>query len=278
MIGPVVDAAWVRAHRGEILPADVRWYLDGRPGRAAHEVGHLPGAVFVDVDSMLAGPASAASGRHPLPAPDAFAAAMSSLGIGDGTVVVAYDDAGGMVAARLVWMLRALGEAAALLDGGIGAWDGPLEIGSVESVPARFTARPWPQALMASADDAADPGNRVLDARAGERYRGEVEPVDPQAGHIPGALSRPAGELLGADDRFLPAEALRERLRGDDRDVVAYCGSGVNACHVLLALEHAGLPPGRLYPGSWSQWSADPARAVARGRTPARDSGAAGDR
>jgi thiosulfate/3-mercaptopyruvate sulfurtransferase len=263
MTGPVAEAAWVRAHREELVLADVRWYLDGRSGRKEYDGGHLPGAVFVDLDAALAGPASAAAGRHPLPDPDAFAAAMGSLGIEDGAVVVAYDDAGGTIAARLVWMLRALGERAALLDGGIGAWDGPLETRPVSPPPASFTARPWPAALLASPEDAEDPGLRVLDARAGARYRGEVEPVDARAGHIPGAVSLPAASLVDASDRFLDAQTLRERLAGAD---VAYCGSGVNACHLLLAIEHAGLPPARLYPGSWSQWSADPSRPAATGR------------
>ncbi|MGZ6708061.1 MAG: sulfurtransferase [Solirubrobacteraceae bacterium] len=270
MIGPVVDAAWLRARLGEVVVADVRWYLDGRSGRAAYDAGHLPGAVFVDLDAVLTAPASVESGRHPLPDAEHFARAIGALGIEDGSVVVAYDDAGGTVAARLVWMLRALGEPAALLDGGIGAWDGPLSTEAAAPPPGAFTARPWPAALLASADDAGDPANRVLDARAGERYRGEVEPVDAQAGHIPGAVNVPARSLLDDDGRFLAPAVLRERLAGAD---VAYCGSGVTACHVLLAIEHAGLPPARLYPGSWSQWSGDPTRPVARGAARARAPG-----
>ncbi|MEP6953141.1 MAG: sulfurtransferase [Solirubrobacteraceae bacterium] len=242
--------------------ADVRWYLDGRSGREAYEAGHIPGAVFVDLDTMLAGAPCREAGRHPLPAPSAFAAAMRSLGIEEEGVVVAYDDAGGTVAARLVWMLRALGVAAALLDGGIGEWEGPLSTDEPLIVPSAFAARPWPAELLASADDAADPALRVLDARAPERYRGEVEPVDPQAGHIPGAENVPALSLVGHDGRLLPREELRERLAGAD---VAYCGSGVNACFLVVAAEHAGLPAPRLYPGSWSQWSADASRPVARG-------------
>src|SRR5919197_3734512 len=127
MIGPVVDVAWLREHLDRVVLADVRWYLDGRPGRAEYDRGHLPGAVFVDLDRVLAAEGTPAAGRHPLPEPDAFARGMSELGIGDRDTVVAYDDAGGVVAARLVWMLRAIGRDAALLDGGIGAWDGPLE-------------------------------------------------------------------------------------------------------------------------------------------------------
>ncbi|MEA2312970.1 MAG: thiosulfate/3-mercaptopyruvate sulfurtransferase [Solirubrobacteraceae bacterium] len=274
MLPPVVDAAWLAAHRGEVVVADVRWYLDGRSGRAAYDAGHLPGAVFVDLDACLAAPASPAAGRHPLPEPAVFARGMQAAGIGDRDAVVAYDDAGGTVAGRLVWMLRALGHGAALLDGGIGAWEGELSTGPAESAaPAtgavRFTPAPWPRERLASAGDAASSANVVLDARAGARYRGETEPVDPRAGHIPGARSLPATENLDAQGRFLEREQLRARLlaagAGGGADVIAYCGSGVNACHTLLALEHAGLPPGRLYAGSWSQWSSDPEREAATG-------------
>ena len=251
---------------------DVRWYLDGRPGVDAYRAGHIPGAVFVDLDRWLAGPPSAAEGRHPLPDPDVFAEGMASLGIGDDSVVVAYDDLGGMVAGRLVWMLRVLGRDAALLDGGLSSWTGPLESGWNEPTPrpGAFTARPWPADRLATADEVASPAGAtvVVDARAGDRYRGEVEPVDPRAGHIPGAVNVPFAEnLLAPGGFFRPADELRARFTAagidDDTDVVAYCGSGVSACHDLLALEAAGLGPGRLYPGSWSQWSADPSRPVA---------------
>ncbi|WP_218566082.1 sulfurtransferase [Vallicoccus soli] len=260
---PVVDADWLHAHRGEVVLADVRWYLDGRSGRTAYREGHLPGAVHVDLDRVLAAPPSADGGRHPLPDPAAFAEGLGALGVGDGQAVVAYDDAGGTVAARLVWLLRALGEPAALLDGGLAAGSaeaGALETADVRLPPAPRTPRPWPGALLADADDAADPAHVVLDARDAARYRGEVEPVDPRPGHVPGAVSLPARGALGPDGRFLPPAALRERFAaaGADggRPVVAYCGSGVTACHVLLAMEHAGLGRGRLYPGSWSAWSA----------------------
>ncbi len=245
--------------------ADVRWYLDGRSGREAYEAGHIPGAVFVDLDTMLAGPPSAADGRHPLPDPEDFAASMRALGIEEESVVVAYDDAGGTVAARLVWMLRAVGVAAALQDGGIGGWAGPLSTTEPEIVPRSFRSKPWPEELLASADDAADPALRVLDARAPERYRGEVEPIDARAGHIPGAENVPALSLLDDDGRLLPRAGLRERLEGAD---VAYCGSGVNASFLVVAAEHAGLPAPRLYPGSWSQWAGDPSRAVEVGPSP----------
>jgi thiosulfate/3-mercaptopyruvate sulfurtransferase len=249
--------------------ADVRHYLDGRSGRAAYDGGHLPGAVFVDLDTVLAAPASPAAGRHPLPDPEAFAQGLGALGIGDDDTVVAYDDAGGVMAARLVWMLRAVGHDAALLDGGLLAYDGPLETDTPARPTARFTPRPWPAARLASIDDAADAANVVIDARQRERFRGDEEPLDPRAGHIPGAHSVPARENVDASGRFLPPEQLREKLAEagvvPGAPVVSYCGSGVTACHNLLAIEHAGLGEGRLYPGSWSQWSHDPARPAATG-------------
>lgn len=269
MVRPVVDVAWWEAHRSSTVLADVRWYLDGRSGRAAYEQGHLPGAVFVDLDEWLADRPSPEAGRHPLPSPEVLAEGMARLGIGDGDTVVAYDDAGGTVAARLVWMLRATGHEAALLDGGIGTYAGPLESTVVTRPAASFEPRPWPADLLADVNQAADPANVVLDARDGVRYRGETEPVDPQAGHIPGARSLPARENLLPDGRFLPVAELRERFLaagvGNGAPAISYCGSGVTACHTLLALEHAGFPAGRLYAGSWSQYSAAPGRPVATG-------------
>jgi thiosulfate/3-mercaptopyruvate sulfurtransferase len=257
VIAPVVS----HVPEGAVV-ADVRHYLDGRSGRAAYDSGHLPGAVFVDMDTVLASPPSEAEGRHPLPDPERFAAGLSALGIGDEDSVIAYDDAGGAMAARLVWMLRALGRDAALLDGGLLAYDGPLETGTPPRAPARFTARPWPQDRLATIDDAADAANVVIDARQRERFRGDEEPLDPRAGHIPGARSVPARENVDADGRFLAPEQLREKLAQagvvEGAPVVSYCGSGVTACHNLLAIEHAGLGEGRLYPGSWSQWSHTP--------------------
>jgi len=271
MIAPVVDAAWTAAHLDDVVLADVRWYLDGRPGRAEYDRGHLPGAVFVELDDWLAAPASPEAGRHPLPDPEVFARGMRELGIGDDDTVVAYDDQGGVVAARLVWMLRVTGHDAALLDGGIGAWEGALETAPAQRAPATFTARPWPAEALASPDDAADRANAVIDARQRERYLGKgPDPVDPRPGHIPGARSLPAREHLGPDGRLLDRDTLRARFAaaGVDgaRRVVSYCGSGVSACHNLVVLEHAGLGTGRLYPGSWSQWSSDPERPAATGQ------------
>jgi thiosulfate/3-mercaptopyruvate sulfurtransferase len=270
VLPPIVDAAWLRAHREDVVVADVRFYLDGSSPRAAYDAGHLPGAVFVDLERWLAAPGSPEAGRHPLPEPEVFAAGMSACGIADDTRVVAYDDAGGVIAARLVWMLRALGRDAALLDGGLAAWDGELETDEAAVVSAEFTPRPWPAERLASADDAARAdGSVVVDARQRERFAGAPDGIDPRAGHIPGARSLPCREHLAEDGRLLPTDVLRERLAavGVDgtTDVISYCGSGVTACHNLLVIEHAGLGTGRLYPGSWSQWSHDAARPAATG-------------
>jgi thiosulfate/3-mercaptopyruvate sulfurtransferase len=259
VIGPVVTVSWWQQHRDEVVLADVRWYLDGRSGRDAYDAGHLPGAVFVDLDRWLAAHGAPEAGRHPLPDPAVFAEGMSGLGLGDQDTVIAYDDAGGTIAARLVWMLRATGHEAALLDGGLQAYDGPLERATPPRPPAGFTPRPWPADRLATIDDATDPGAIVIDARDRARYRGDTEPVDPRPGHIPGARNVPCRENLGTDGTLLPAELLRERYRAagvtDAAGVVSYCGSGVTACHNLLTMEHAGLGLGRLFPGSWSQYS-----------------------
>ena len=256
MIAPFVDAAWLAEHRSEVVLVDIRWYLDGRDGRAEFEAGHLPGAVFVDLDAHLAGPPSPEAGRHPLPDPEVFAAGMAEAGIGDDSTVVAYDDVGGVVAARLVWLLRALGHDAALLDGA--ALEGELETGPSGPAPASFTPKPWPADRLAGIDELHDGGRILLDARDRNRYSGEFEPVDPRPGHIPGARNLPARETIEGG-RLRPPDVLREQLAQigvtADSEVVASCGSGVNACHTLLVVEALGLPPGRLFPGSYSQWS-----------------------
>jgi thiosulfate/3-mercaptopyruvate sulfurtransferase len=275
-IPPVVSVDWLRANLSRTVVCDVRWYLDGRSGRAAYVAGHLPGAVFIDLDRWLAGPPSPADGRHPLPSPSTFAAGMRMAGISDDSLVVAYDDAGGATAARLVWLLRVCGRAAALLDGGIDTWPLPLSQVTPIVTPGAFQLSAWPPDAIADADqvaEAASAGRPVVDARVAERYAGAVEPVDPRAGHIPGAVNLPyTGNLDPASGRFLDVERLAARYRqagvgAGDRAIV-YCGSGVTACHDLVAMEHAGLPPARLYPGSWSQWSSDGQRPVATGAQP----------
>lgn len=247
--------AWL-ASNPQAVVADVRHYLDGRCAANAYAAGHIPGAVFVPMDEFLADAPSAERGRHPLPDPQVFADGMAGLGIGDDSVVVAYDDQGGAMAARLVWLLRMIGRDAALLDGGLAAWSGELSTETPTPEPARFTPVPWPDEALATIDDAGA-GERIIDARAGERYRGETEPMDPRAGHIPGARSFPLGGNLHADGTFRSPEELRARFAdlGPADGVISYCGSGITACHNLIAMEYAGLGRGRLFPGSWSQYS-----------------------
>jgi thiosulfate/3-mercaptopyruvate sulfurtransferase len=276
MFEPVMPVQWVMAHREEVVLVDVRWYLDGRSGKHAFQTSHIPGASFVSLDEVLAAPPSAEEGRHPLPDPIVFARGMSDAGIGDGSTVIAYDDTGGMAAARLVWMLRVLGERAALLDGGIDAWPVHREEGPTAPAKARFTIRYWPDerlAPMEGIEAAVSAGVPVIDARTPERYRGDREPIDSRPGHIPGAVSVPFQGNLDDNAMFLPSALLRDRFEAagvtQGGDAIAYCGSGVTACHNLLALERSGLALGRLYPGSWSQWSADEHRPVMKGPDPA---------
>jgi len=260
---------------------DCRYEL-ARPdaGREAYLQGHLPGAVHADLHHDLAGPTSPKSGRHPLPDPQDFAARLRRWGVDDDSLLLAYDDATGMWASRFWWMTsKWLGHRhVAVMDGGLRRW---LQLGlptTTDPTPLRpagdFTARPDAGAC-ADADTtqaaALDPRRRVLDARAAERYRGEVEPIDPVAGHVPGALNHPSSGVVAADGRFLPPVELASKFSQSlgavsPVDTITMCGSGVTACHLLLAMEHAGLPGARLYPGSWSEWSRDPVRPVARGR------------
>lgn len=271
-----MSAAWLAAHLDapELRIVDVRWALSGPPGRELYESGHLPGAVFVDAEHGLSSPGEG-PGRHPVPSPEKLARVLGEAGIGDEHLVVAYDDAGGSIAARVWWLYRHYGRdgRAAVLDGGIGAWtDAGLPL---VSEPPDHPAATW--APGEPRDDLVDTAvvrdlleseTLLLDARAAERYRGETEPIDPRAGHIPGAASAPWADNLGADGRFLPPERLRERyaaLGAADRPVVAYCGSSLTATHDLLALELAGIGGARLYEGSWSHWSSDPSRPAAVG-------------
>jgi thiosulfate/3-mercaptopyruvate sulfurtransferase len=267
-LGPLVAADWLAEHRDNVALIDVRWYPDGRSGREAYDGGHIPGAVWMDLDQVLAEPPSAAQGRHPLPSPERFAAGMGAAGIGDDTPVVAYDDNGGMAAGRLVWLLRTLAHPASLLDGGLSAWAGPLDTTAAAAEPAVFTRRPWPSERLATLEEIPTLP-LLLDARAPERFRGDVEPLDPRAGHIPGAANAPWPANLDESGRYRSAAELREIFEGlgghSGHDVVVYCGSGVTACQTLLALEAAGIEGARLYPGSWSQWCADPDRPAAVG-------------
>ncbi len=262
-----------------VIVADVRWYLDGRDAREMYRNGHVPGAVFVDIDRDLASHGSPIDGRHPLPSPAEFAASMERLGIGDDTWIVAYDDTGGMTAGRLVVMLRMLGRRASLLDGGLAAWieqhGDELETGDVESVSTTFTERPWPNDRIASItdiDDVVALGERsatvILDARAPERFRGEVIAVDPRPGHVPGAHNAPWNSLL-VDGHLRARDELIDHFRSlcvDVADhVIASCGSGVSACLNVLAMEYAGFTPPRLFVASWSGWASDPERPTETG-------------
>jgi thiosulfate/3-mercaptopyruvate sulfurtransferase len=267
--GPLVSGAWLAAHRDEVRIADVRWYLDGRSGLAAYHGGHIPGAVWLDIDAELSAPASPAEGRHPLPTPEAFAAALGRAGIADGQPVVAYDDAGGSTAARLWWLLHVLGQPVAVLDGGLGDWPGELTTEVPAYPPVQRPVRPWPAERFVTADEVAATDATVLDARTAARYAHGDPAIDPRPGHIPGARSAAwAAGLDPTSGRFLDGPTLRARfaaLGADRGPVVTYCGSGVSACHALLALDLAGITDAALYPGSWSQWGADPARPAETG-------------
>lgn len=256
--GPLVDAGWLRdhSHDRDLRTVDFRWYLLDRDGHDEYLRGHIPSAVFVDLEAVTG---KEGGGRHPLPSVAQFEEEMRRAGVGDGTMVVVYDDAGGSIAARLWFLLEWFGHRAqAVLDGGLQAWGGPLTT-DVPRVPrGDFRAgEPDRSRVLDVAAVGKLTGVPLLDARAPERYRGEKEPVDPKAGHIPGALSAPWSGNLGPDGRFKTPAELRRRFAdlGAADGAVAYCGSGVNACHELLAMRVAGLPDARLYAGSWSDWS-----------------------
>jgi len=275
----LVDTGTLAAHLG-----DERWVIvdcrhdlaDSAAGRAAYLAAHIPGAHFLHAGEDLSGPKTGRNGRHPLPDPASFAARLGAIGIGPGVQVAAYDAQGGIFAARLWWMLRWLGHTeAAVLDGGWQQWlkeKRPTDGALPAARPRVF--EPRPQAFNVDADEVLSrldsPDTLIVDARAPDRFRGENETLDPVGGHIPGARNRFSRDNLAEDGRFKdPARLRAERLAlFRDRapgEVIHQCGSGITACHNLLALEAAGLPGGRLYAGSWSEWSADPARPVARG-------------
>jgi thiosulfate/3-mercaptopyruvate sulfurtransferase len=278
-----VDSLQELLGRPRLAVVDCRFDLmNPEAGRQAYLRAHIPGARYADLNRDLSAPVGPHTGRHPLPQPEVFAGRLGAMGIGNDTQVVAYDEANGSIAARLWWMLRWLGhDAAAVLDGGFKAWTargGALQSGeadpaAAERVTRHFTPRLDAGSVVSTAElerALQDPKAVLVDARAQDRYAGAVEPIDPVAGHIPGAVNHPFTANLGADGRFLPAAELKrrwqERLPGGDlENLVAMCGSGVTACHNLLSLEVAGLTGGKLYAGSWSEWIRDPRRPIARG-------------
>jgi thiosulfate/3-mercaptopyruvate sulfurtransferase len=258
MFGPLVDAGWLREHLNDpdVRVIDFRWYLLGRKGPDEFARGHIPGAVFVDLEDVTG---KEGGGRHPLPTAAQFESEMRKAGVNGSTRVVVYDDAGASVAARLWFLLGYFGHRAqAVLDGGIGAWAGPLATETTSVVPGDFVATlPEPSVVLDFEAVRRLRDVPLIDARAGERYRGEKEPIDPKAGHVPGAVNSPFTENVGPDGRFKSPEELRRRYErlGANEGAVFYCGSGVNASQHLLAMAVAGLPNARLYAGSWSDWS-----------------------
>jgi thiosulfate/3-mercaptopyruvate sulfurtransferase len=300
-MNPLMDVSELEGRRAggvRTVLLDVRWALGDPHGHDHYLKGHLPGAVFVDLATELADPAVPERGRHPLPSPRRFQEAARRWGISNGDVVVAYDDSANMAAARVWWMLRKAGlPEVYLLDGGLAAWRAaglPLELGEVRPVPGHVRLADGQMPVLEAADVTAwmeggpvaennRPGGRpadriLLDARAGERYRGEIEPVDPRAGHIPGAVSAPTSENVDGAGCFLPPAELRRRFEtlgvADDAQVGVYCGSGVTAAHQVAALELAGFRAA-LYPGSFSEWSSNPHLPVVTGPEPGGDGGGA---
>jgi len=293
----LIDATSLQALLGtpELVIVDCRFDLAApESGRHAYSQGHIPGARYADLNRDLSGPIAPHTGRHPLPAPADFAVTLRELGVTADSQIVAYDGANGAFAARFWWLARWLGHSrVAVLDGGIAAWvatGGALETGDAATASSATASAATASAATASgaaprpAFDAwlttpqviaalADGRSVLVDARAPERYSGQIEPLDPVAGHVPSARNYPFSWNLGANQRFLPAAELRSRWleflgTTAPADVIAMCGSGVTACHNLLALEVAGLSGGKLYAGSWSEWILDPARGIAKGSTP----------
>ena len=280
----LVSTEWLAGHLADpaVRVVDVRWaLLDRDKGRNAYQAAHVPGAVFLDVERDLSSPRGQGPGRHPLPRPEAFADSMSRAGIGAGTHVVAYDFGDASTAARLWWLLRYFGhDHVSVLDGGIARWTAegrPTESTPPSIPPQAFVPRPRP-GMRVDADDVerlrVEPGTLVIDSRAPERYEGRTEPIDPVAGHIPGARNHPYPANVRAPDdpRFQEAALLRERFEqlgaGRAGKVVCYCGSGINACQNLLALEVAGFAGGLLFEGSWSDWCSVPTRPMKTGPEP----------
>ncbi|HET9485548.1 MAG TPA: sulfurtransferase [Xanthomonadales bacterium] len=280
LVSPERAAALIAA--GEARAIDCRFDpvgpgCDPERGARDYAAGHVPGAVYANLDLDLSDLRIGGRGRHPLPSEAAFSATLSRWGLEPSDAVIAYDDASGAYASRLWWMLRLVGHArVAVLDGGFAAWRAaglPLEAAVPAYRPTRYVARYDAGAIETSEgvrDKLASGAIALVDARGAARFRGENETIDPVAGHVPGALNRPFLDNLDAGGRFKPAGVLRDELRAvigprDPREVVLMCGSGVTACHDLLAMEHAGLAGARVYAGSWSEWITDPERPVARG-------------
>ncbi|HEX5090167.1 MAG TPA: sulfurtransferase [Nocardioides sp.] len=274
MTSPLISATELRGRLAEVTVLDVRYRTGGPAGLEEYAAGHVPGAAYVDLDRDLAAPPGhpdGRGGRHPLPEPDVFGAAMRRAGVAAGRPVVAYDDWGGQAAARGWWLLRHHGHGdVRVLDGGWRAWreaGGEVETGPVETAEGDFEPGPGSMPVVEAGGVLDVPA--LVDARAPERYRGEREPIDPVAGHIPGALNVPTGTNLAVDGRFRDPAQLRALYEAagvplDGTEVAVYCGSGVTAVHDLLALELVGVRAA-LYAGSWSDWISDPDRPVSRG-------------
>ena len=270
MFTTLIDIETLAAHLADPdwVTVDCRFRLDDTEfGRREYAADHIPGAVYAHLDEVLSNPPVTDNGRHPLPPPDVLTERFGRLGIDNSKQVVAYDDKNGMIAARLWWLLRYLGhEAVAVLDGGWPAWveaGQPQRGGVEENVPRQFSGVPHPE-WVALADEVPDVA-LLVDSRGPERYSGEVETIDPVAGHIPGAVNYFYEQNWSEDGRYLPPEQIRRQLQTilgetDPDEAVFYCGSGVTACVNLLALTHAGLGNGRLYAGSWSDWITDSSR------------------
>jgi thiosulfate/3-mercaptopyruvate sulfurtransferase len=275
MASPLIQVEELADDRPTQTLLDVRWQLSTGSQPNLYASGHIPGAVFVDLERDLAAPPGE-GGRHPLPTAEDFQRTMRAAGVRTDAPVVVYDDANGLPAARAWWLLRYFGHGqVALLDGGLGAWlaaGRPLAEGDeTPPQPGDFQARPGAMPVLDAPQAGALAAAGVLiDARAPERYRGETEPMDPVAGHIPGARNWPMARSLDATGRFLPQPELADSVADlAGADVGAYCGSGITAAHTVLALELAGIRGAALYPGSWSEWVTDPARPVATGDEPA---------
>jgi thiosulfate/3-mercaptopyruvate sulfurtransferase len=283
MTSPLITAAELATHLDEPswVVVDCRFTLtDPAAGPAAYERSHIPGARYANLDEDLSRHPGPADGRHPLPDAADLSARLGAWGIGNDSTVVAYDEASGAIAARLWWLLGWLGHDRRLvLDGGFAAWNAaglPVETKNPAWRPARFVPRGVANESVVQAAELPRlqaAGGLLVDARAAPRYRGEQEPIDPVAGHVPGAVNRPGSVNVGADGRFRDPDALRRELTEllggrPPREVIAMCGSGVTACQLLLALAAAGLDGAKLYAGSWSEWIRDPQRPVAKGPNP----------